>query len=297
MNAFLRKDEAHLIDHILDCSGDLRGKRIFRIFFRLDRFFGCFVEIIGFVPTDDNMFYLFESLMLLDHFLMMWAALLMISGFDELGHLFVSFVDSAGVDIFEEIFVFSDEGQIFHVFLLIPFYVGLFFTIWNQLFTRSNLNLQLILHFNFTSVLIWILHFLILHANSILFSSLLGWVFSEGRTQPIFQMFVSIFHHISIPKLSFRWEIFLGSFKDYASVSKLRLSRSLLGMKGVHLTHRFKLIYQHDRNEIFRFCRWHEGLWEGDVESLKNVFKVRFNGHSRQLYLNKQRIEANDKCK
>ena len=53
----------------------------------------------------------------------------MISGFDELGHLFVSFVDSAGVDIFEEIFVFSDEGQIFHVFLLIPFYVGLFFTI------------------------------------------------------------------------------------------------------------------------------------------------------------------------
>ena len=71
MNAFLRKDEAHLIDHILDCSGDLRGKRIFRIFFRLDRFFGCFVEIIGFVPTDDNMFYLFESLMLLDHFLMM----------------------------------------------------------------------------------------------------------------------------------------------------------------------------------------------------------------------------------
>lgn len=47
------------------------------------------------------MFYLFEGLVLFDHFLVMGTTLLMISGFDELGHLFVGFVDPAGVDILE----------------------------------------------------------------------------------------------------------------------------------------------------------------------------------------------------
>lgn len=110
-------------------------------------------------------------------------------------------------------------------------------------------------------------------------------------------MFVSIFDHISIPKLTFGREIFLRSFQDYASVTEVRLSGGLLRMKAVGLTHGLELIDQDNRNKIFGFGRGDEGLWEGDTESLKNVFQVGFNGHSGQLYLNKQRIEANDECK
>ena len=69
--------------------------------FGFDGFFWSFVEIIGFVSADDDVFYLFEGLVLFDHFLVVRTTLLMISGFDELGHLFVGFVDPAGVDILE----------------------------------------------------------------------------------------------------------------------------------------------------------------------------------------------------
>lgn len=137
--------------------------------------FACFCSSLLFFPllvftslfifsTLNHQLDLIESLVFLYHLLVMRTTLFMISRFYKLRHHFVSLVNSSGVNILKKMGVLTDECKIFHILLLIPFYVGLFF--W--------LTMWLLLEFFLSQI--WILA---LTVTSALFKSLFFWFFDK----------------------------------------------------------------------------------------------------------------------